>query len=136
MNGNFYIYRHFDKDDNLLYLGITANPFERLYGHKNSSGWFNEVVKITICNVGKNKLIAYQIESELIEKEQPEYNSKRAIKKFDGEFITFKQLCKIYNLSFSQVKNLDIECHICESTGVKLFKRADLDAWVRGEEDR
>ena len=42
------IYRHFDKDNNLLYIGRSINPLRRLYQHKKSSDWFSDVYTVTM----------------------------------------------------------------------------------------
>lgn len=67
------LYRHYDKNDVLLYLGISLTLFQRLADHKLYSIWFNEVTKITVerFNSEKNLLIA---EKKAIKNEKPLYN--------------------------------------------------------------
>lgn len=43
-----YLYRHFDKDGNLLYVGISISYFVRLSQHKNGSFWFSDIATSTI----------------------------------------------------------------------------------------
>jgi len=46
---NFFVYKHFDKHGDLLYVGYTATPMRRLYSHKQHSHWFFKIHKIKIC---------------------------------------------------------------------------------------
>jgi predicted GIY-YIG superfamily endonuclease len=43
-----YIYRHYDKDGNLLYVGISLSVISRIMQHKNGSHWFNNIANILI----------------------------------------------------------------------------------------
>tara|TARA_R110000822_G_scaffold154837_2_gene294619 strand:+ start:17 stop:568 length:552 start_codon:yes stop_codon:yes gene_type:complete len=42
------LYRHFDAQDNLLYVGISLSTVSRLSQHKDHSHWFKEISKVTI----------------------------------------------------------------------------------------
>lgn len=42
------LYRHFDKDGVLLYIGISLNPFNRLNQHFIVSEWVTEITDIKI----------------------------------------------------------------------------------------
>jgi predicted GIY-YIG superfamily endonuclease len=42
------VYRHFDKDDNLLYVGRSVNPLARLGMHKYQSDWFDQIATVKI----------------------------------------------------------------------------------------
>jgi predicted GIY-YIG superfamily endonuclease len=42
------LYRHFDADGALLYVGITKNIETRTNQHKRSSAWFSEVASTTV----------------------------------------------------------------------------------------
>ncbi len=41
------LYRHFNNDGRLLYVGISVNPLSRLEEHKNSK-WFASIAKMTV----------------------------------------------------------------------------------------
>jgi len=70
------LYRHYDEDGNLLYVGISANPFNRLVQHKYGSKWFNDVVSIQIER-HPSKFLALQAERIAIDRENPKYNIHR-----------------------------------------------------------
>lgn len=42
------VYRHFSSSGELLYIGFSAKPFDRTYGHSKNASWFGEISKITI----------------------------------------------------------------------------------------
>ncbi len=44
----FTLYRHFDSNDNLLYVGISNNHIRRLSEHEKNSHWINDVAYIKI----------------------------------------------------------------------------------------
>ena len=71
-----YLYRHFNSDNKLLYVGISLNSINRLNQHKSSSGWFDEISNVTIekHQSRKEALIA---ERSAIYNESPKYNIQR-----------------------------------------------------------
>jgi len=75
-----YLYRHFDGDGNLLYVGISINPFKRLDEHKHSSQWFDFVKNVTI-EFFDNREEALRAETTAIAKEKPIYNIKKTKEK-------------------------------------------------------
>ena len=42
------LYRLWDKDDNLLYIGISFGPIKRLKEHGVDKPWFSEITAITL----------------------------------------------------------------------------------------
>ena len=42
------LYRHFDADGSLLYVGISLSALYRLKEHKTRSAWFGKIANITI----------------------------------------------------------------------------------------
>jgi len=42
------LYRHFDAQGNILYIGISLSAVGRLSQHKDHSHWFKEISKVTI----------------------------------------------------------------------------------------
>lgn len=43
-----HLYRHFNKDGVLLYVGISLNAITRLMAHRDNCHWWNEIASITI----------------------------------------------------------------------------------------
>lgn len=67
------VYRHFDADGQLLYIGCSINPLQRLESHKQQSDWFDSIATVTIENY-RTHSEALAIEASAILGEQPLYN--------------------------------------------------------------
>jgi predicted GIY-YIG superfamily endonuclease len=68
-----YLYRHFDKDDTLLYIGVSLNPFKRLNDHKKQSSWFAKISNVTVDKY-PNREEVLKAERHAIITEKPLYN--------------------------------------------------------------
>lgn len=81
------LYRHFGKDGNLLYVGISANPQSRLASHRASSDWFSEIYRIDV-EWHENRELALEAEKRAIHEGQPGLNKNHStgVKAFQ-EFI-------------------------------------------------
>lgn len=69
------LYRHYDKNGDLLYVGISLSAVYRLSQHRNSSHWYNDIAKVTIENCD-NKVDALKAELMAIKNEKPRWNIK------------------------------------------------------------
>ena len=69
------LYRHFDKDDQLLYIGVSANTMARLSQHQQTAQWLIKAVKMT-TEWFRDRQIALEAEKIAIEKEKPIHNIK------------------------------------------------------------
>ena len=67
------LYRHFDKDKNLLYVGISYNAFARLAQHEFSSTWAGLSVRMEI-EYFDTRAIAMNAERMAIINEKPIHN--------------------------------------------------------------
>lgn len=70
------LYRHFDADLNLLYVGISLSPLARLADHANGSSWFSRIWGITVERFGSRRAALYA-EARAIADERPLYNKSR-----------------------------------------------------------
>ena len=68
-----YLYRHFDGEGRLLYVGISLSAVTRLAQHKLSSKWFDDIATVTIEKY-EDREQAQTAEREAIRKEKPVYN--------------------------------------------------------------
>lgn len=70
------LYRHFDAEGRLLYVGIALNPLARLADHNNNSHWVDEIRSMTIeaFSTREEALIA---ERRAVESEAPMHNMRR-----------------------------------------------------------
>lgn len=67
------LYRCFDSDERLLYVGISMSALSRLEQHKRESQWISLVAKITIESFPSRQK-ALEAEALAIVKERPFYN--------------------------------------------------------------
>lgn len=67
------LYRHFDCNGKLLYVGVSIDPIVRLKEHKRTSDWFREISSITIEWFPSRRL-ARMAEEDAILRESPAFN--------------------------------------------------------------
>jgi excisionase family DNA binding protein len=67
------LYRHFDQNKKLLYVGISLNAVARLSGHRSTSSWFENIATVKI-ETFPNREAALMAERLAILKEKPLYN--------------------------------------------------------------
>ena len=72
------LYRHFDKNGDLLYVGISLNAVNRTTQHKAASHWFHEIAEIKI-EKHESREEALRAEWSAIYKENPKYNLHRPV---------------------------------------------------------
>lgn len=82
LDKDWVVYRHFDADDQLLYVGQSQHYTQRSHEHERSSDWFREVAKITVQHFATRaemmaaELLAIQTENPIWNKaENPNYES-------------------------------------------------------------
>lgn len=84
------LYRHFDAQDNLLYVGISLSTVSRLSQHKDHSHWFKEISKVTIQRFPTREE-ALKAEVQAVFSENPKCNinlrkTEKAIKKENDKY--------------------------------------------------
>jgi len=67
------LYRHFDKDDVLLYVGISLSTIQRLSQHKRTAHWFDKVTRVSVEKYATREEALFK-ERETIRLEKPLYN--------------------------------------------------------------
>jgi predicted GIY-YIG superfamily endonuclease len=67
------LYRCFDADDHLLYVGISNNPEQRWRAHASTAAWWPEVARKTVEWLA-SRSAAETAEVEAIHDEAPKYN--------------------------------------------------------------
>jgi predicted GIY-YIG superfamily endonuclease len=88
----YCVYRHFDADDRLLYVGMSINPLRRLEQHRYRAEWFSRIAKVTI-EWFDECFAASEAEIAAIKAEKPEYNvaysQEKAPPEKDGPVPTY-----------------------------------------------
>lgn len=72
------LYRHFDKEGSLLYVGVSLSAVARLFGHQKS-GWVDKISRVEIENFA-DRLSAERAELAAIRQERPQHNKKGAVR--------------------------------------------------------
>ena len=67
------VYRVYDSDDALLYVGMSRSPFARFLSHSKSSDWFDSVTRLELAWYPDREQ-AKTAESAAILKESPKHN--------------------------------------------------------------
>jgi len=70
------LYRHFDAEGDLLYVGISIAALARLQQHKKSR-WVHKIETVKI-ELFETRELAVMAEAKAIEEENPAYNIQRA----------------------------------------------------------
>lgn len=73
----YFIYQHLNKDNEIIYVGLTVNMETRQSAHKSQSSHKKEIYKIMYADA-KNKTSMELYEKYYINKYNPKYNSKDA----------------------------------------------------------
>lgn len=73
--GRAAVYRHFDGDGRLLYVGCTLNPIQRTIHHSTQAKWFERIAHITIEWFDSSS-DALEAERSAIRDEGPLFNGK------------------------------------------------------------
>jgi len=142
-----FLYRHFDRDGRLLYVGISSSALRRLDEHKGASHWFHEIANITISSFGTRAEVLLA-ERNAVQDERPLHNLKlqrkdgqQEIKPTKGEVskvdlvrrmvnfhptYTMQQAAIVLNLSPSSIKKL---MNSGELGFVEMGRRCIITGW-------
>jgi predicted GIY-YIG superfamily endonuclease len=92
------LYRHFDKNGFLLYVGVSMSAIKRLSEHKNKSAWFKDIARVDVENfeTRKSALVA---ESLAIRNEKPKHNVIHNKEDYEGmSNAELKELVSYYRM--------------------------------------
>jgi hypothetical protein len=67
------LYRHYDAQGRLLYVGISLSALVRLSGHRGTSAWFDDVARVDI-EMHPSRAAALKAEAAAIRDEGPMHN--------------------------------------------------------------
>lgn len=107
-----HLYRHYNADAVLLYVGASADAFRRLEAHRQSS-WFDEITRVEIEHLPDHRRLI-KAERAAILSENPIYNKQR----FVFERLPTKPVKREYRYGPAQRETLR----------VRVSSQADLDA--------
>jgi predicted GIY-YIG superfamily endonuclease len=70
-----YVYRAYDRDDELLYVGVTDDLFSRMHQHKLSAAWWTQAERI-VWEQYENRIEAERAERYSIMELLPQHNRR------------------------------------------------------------
>lgn len=133
------LYRHFNKNNELLYVGISMSIAARLSNHKSTSHWFNEVTKITIENYETREEVL-DAEVKAIQLEKPKFNVQNSLleyRKITGDnsiFLGVTAVSKRLEITPHQllrmIKKGEFNVPICPFFKVRRWKRQDVENFI------
>jgi excisionase family DNA binding protein len=92
---HYTVYRLYDKDNVLLYVGCTGRSMVRIKQHEAQTPWFTEVARIEIEHFGNDVDGAFEREQTLIGSLSPRHNRSKPspppmlpIKTLPGSYVT------------------------------------------------
>ena len=119
---SYVVYRHWDKYDNLLYVGCTCNITKRTYEHLTTKDWSQEIHKITLEHF-ENKELALKAESNYIKKELPKHYLKRSSTKIT---ILYNLIRALENIGYDwKLINMS-ETYILRGIKLKLIEEGEI----------
>lgn len=91
------LYRHYDSQGVLLYIGVSLKQLQRLQQHSNSSFWFNQIETIKV-EYFETRELALAAERAAIIAEKPLHNKQHstftvAFNELLGDFLQAFLLC-------------------------------------------
>lgn len=90
------LYRHFDSNGELLYVGISLSALHRLGQHKDHSDWYQSIANVTLEHF-ETREEALEAEREAILRERPlhnihhRYSAKKAQRKIEEKLTAIAQ---------------------------------------------
>jgi hypothetical protein len=79
-----HLYRHYDFEGRLIYIGVTNNVFRRWDKHKHTSTWADQVATITIEHYPTREA-AERAEADAIIAERPRLNGHVLLNRWERE---------------------------------------------------
>ena len=143
------LYRHFNKDGELLYVGVSLNHLVRLSQHKASSPWFSEITNVTIETFEDRKKVL-EAETSAIVKEKPKYNIRKvneekkhtsvedSIQAVTTRLVSFyplytiKDLETILNIGYRDIERLIDSCKLGH---IKMPKKSRVNKYGKTTKD-
>ena len=68
------LYRYYDADGRLLYIGISLNAVARATQHRADKHWWNDVARMTVEKIPGDRRHALEVERQAIRDEGPLHN--------------------------------------------------------------
>ena len=125
------LYRHYDSDNTLLYVGISYDVFKRTRQHAKHSNWHKEISRIDV-EAFDTRDEALDAETVAIQSELPKYNIQKTATKSKTNYEKWVEECEYLVHRMVNIEPMYTLCDagvvLCssESTVRKLIKAKKL----------
>lgn len=136
------LYRHFDAQGNLLYVGISLSTVGRLSQHKDHSHWFKEISNVTIERF-PTRQDALKAEQLAVQSENPKCNINLKKKEKELKIETEKRKKEILRQAtpqemsdfsrrslFGRIVNFDVCYSLKEVQDLIGMTKAELERYI------
>ncbi len=132
-----HLYRHFDKNGALLYVGISLSAVARLSQHRSRSNWFDSIARVEI-EAFPTREAALKAERRAITEESPAFNvaGKKARRDFESA-LSISETDQVFYAAFHP---LEVVCW-CESAKEewdacpeRLDRMEEVTNWITSEQ--
>lgn len=118
----FYLYRHFDAAEKLLYVGVSADLLKRCRRHEQESRWFNKIACIKVARFATIGA-ALRAEKMAIDTEKPQFNS--GIRRANGRSSSAGSGLRKWRLS-TKTSLSDLAQKVgCSASALSLIERGE-----------
>ena len=132
-----HVYRYYNSNNELLYVGVTYDLQKRIRGHKSTQPWFDEIDRQEY-ETFSNRDDAIFEEARLIQVLNPLHNKQRPIlvrdNQFSSEVIRKQELVKMAVEHFGSQKGLIDAMNSIERFDGRVTHATDVTRWLH--EDR
>lgn len=129
------LYRHFNAEGELLYVGISMSALIRLAGHKYESHWYDQIAMITIENYDTISE-AKEAEKVAIRSENPKYNIQFSNGYIKPKTLNLTGVAERLGISrktmFNRIRNGKFPVPAIPDTYPRRWNVEDVDAWRFG----
>ena len=141
----FTLYRFYDTDDVLLYVGLSINPGKRFEKHRHTKPWWRDVDRIEIQHFDDLDSLR-AAERKAIEDEQPLYNIRMNTRRQPDDLIWICDVCREpveddggwVTISYAEISEHQRQDKLIEARaeeraggGLKIYSLADIQHSVR-----
>jgi predicted GIY-YIG superfamily endonuclease len=135
-NDSAQLYRHFDADNKLLYVGISLNTFARLSQHKDHSKWFEKIKRVEVEHFNTREEAMAQ-ERKAIKTEMPMFNiaMKKTLREIEKEQELHKKEWYEKNQLILAEQQKSLIRHIQYNLAYKLEQVRDILSMTKVELD-
>lgn len=93
------VYRYYDINDRLLYVGMSISAVKRLQMHKSKARWIDRVTTIRIEKF-HSKREALNAEKKAIETERPEFNVTYSNMEYPKYPLSLAGVCREFDIPY------------------------------------